>query len=108
MTQDVRLILKSELMRLDAHERWSMVCETGEMWITVNGQARDIILKAQESAIVGPGNVLVEGHGSLRLRAQPGWLYRQAARLVGALWGLIRRQRERRAQHVHISITRKA
>ncbi|GAB7125613.1 hypothetical protein JCM19000A_01200 [Silvimonas sp. JCM 19000] len=108
MAQDIRLVLKGELMRLDARQRWSMVCESGEMWITVNGQARDIILKAQERVDVGLGDVLVEGTGQLRIRPQPSWLYRQMARGVRVLWHAIRRQREKRALNAHISITRKA
>ena len=107
MAEDIRLVLRSELIKLHAREHWSVFCEAGEAWITLSGCSEDIVLRAHQRAELGPGDVLVEGHGQLRIRPRAGWLYRQCSRLMLVLWQAVRRQRRRKIRALRISTLRK-
>lgn len=108
MAEDLRLILRNELIRLEARERWTVICEHGEVWITQRGHAEDIVLQAHQRTEIAAGDVLIEGVGELRVRPRPSLLYRAGSRLLLALWHAVRRRRRRRVQDLCVSTLHKS
>ena len=60
ITQETRYTLaKRELLALDRARGNSLVCESGEIWVTRDDSQQDIILQAGESLLVEDGAAVV-------------------------------------------------
>ncbi len=90
ITQETRITLsRGEAVALGSLETWLVECRHGEVWLTVDGESRDVILGSGSAWTVdsdGPVVVSAFAPSSLSLRApgRPSLL----ARLRGLLAGL--------------------
>ncbi|MBS0544901.1 MAG: DUF2917 domain-containing protein [Proteobacteria bacterium] len=53
-------------------EGWTVICEAGRAWLTLEGHSQDKWLASGERFVLpGSGHVLIEADGAARIRLQP-------------------------------------
>lgn len=73
IAQETRIELdKRELIELDAREEYLLACESGELWITFDGRAEDVIIRAgQRISLRGDSGTAISALRPARLTLAP-------------------------------------
>lgn len=67
-------------------EGWTVICEAGHAWLTLEGHSQDKWLTRGERVVLpGSGHALIEADGTARIRLQPP-LEGSAGRLTADAW----------------------
>lgn len=66
------LLYPGEVLRLDGHAPLTILCESGELWVTAGVEGTDHDLKAGQQLRCPKGRILVEGDGVLAVLQENG------------------------------------